>query len=216
MEAEIDKQDFARQVEVPEVYYGVVKWGYGWVFPKKDHLTIGIAGLYRHNPDIKKAFTDFLENDLGLSSRITMKGFYLPFGSYSKQPGEGNILLVGDAAGLVDPITGEGIAFAMQSGQFAALSIAEAIKKNEPATAYRIYRKKLKKITRTIDHANYVKHLIYPEFSKRVLIKGLASSTDKHSIKYYMDLLADEISYPQYIGRLFRKSGKRIFRLIVS
>ncbi len=216
MEAEIDKQVFARKVDVPEIYYGVVNWGYGWVFPKKEQLTVGIAGLYRHNRDIKKAFADFLHHDLGYAGQVKMKGYYLPFGSYSKQPGKGNILLVGDAAGLVDPITGEGIAFAMQSGQFAARAITEARHSNKPASAYRIYRKKLTTITRTIDHANYVKHLIYPEFSERILLKGLATSTDKYSIKYYMDLLADEISYPQFVGRLFRKSGKRIFRLLVN
>jgi len=216
MEAEIDRKDFARSVDVPEIYCGSIKWGYGWIFPKKDRLTVGIVGLYKYNPNIKKVFQDFLENDLGLSADIDMKGYYLPFGRYSKKPGKGSKLLVGDAAGLVDPVTGEGIAFAMQSGQFAAQSIIEAQNINDPESAYRFYKKKLKKITRTLSHANFVKHLIYPEFSMRLLVKGLASSRDKYSIKYYIDLLADDISYPQYIGRLIRKSGKRIFKLLVT
>jgi len=217
MEAEIDRDVFSRSVNLPEIYYGSIKWGYGWVFPKKDCITVGIAGLYKHNKDIKSVFLKFLEDDLGLSSSsVEMKGYYLPFGQYNKNLAKGSVLLVGDAAGLVDPITGEGIAFAMESGQFAAESILEAEQANNPASAGAFYTRKIKKITRCIDHANYVKYLIYPEFFKRILVKGLAASTDKYSIRYYLDLLADEISYPQFISRLLRKSGLKIVRLAVG
>ncbi len=214
MEAEIDRDAFGRHVHLPEIYYGSVEWGYGWVFPKKDRITVGIAGLYKHNKDIKKLFVNFLQNDLGLSTDVAMKGYYLPFGQYNKKLAKGSVLLVGDAAGLVDPITGEGIAFALESGQMAAQSIIEASQADDPQSACVLYKNKVKKITRCIDHANYVKYLIYPEFFKRLLIKGLATSTDKNSIRYYLDLMADDITYPQYISRLIKKSGKKIVKLM--
>jgi len=214
MEAEIDRAAFPRAVNLPEIYYGSVEWGYGWVFPKKNRITVGIAGLYKHNKDIKTLFHRFLQNDLGVSPDVTMKGYYLPFGHYNKNLAKGSVLLVGDAAGLVDPITGEGIAFAMESGQMAAQSIIEASRAHDPDTASGYYKDRVKKITRCIDHANYVKYLIYPAFFKRLLVKGLASSTDKNSIRYYLDLMADDITYPQYISRLFRKSGKKIVKLM--
>ena len=102
----------------------------------------------------------------------------------------------------------------MESGQMAAQSIIEANKVHNPDSASDYYKDRIKKITRCIDHANYVKYLIYPAFFKRLLVKGLASSTDKNSIRYYLDLMADDITYPQYISRLFRKSGKKIVKLM--
>jgi flavin-dependent dehydrogenase len=38
----------------PEIYLGVSKWGYGWIFPKRLTLTVGIAGLWRKNPNLKE------------------------------------------------------------------------------------------------------------------------------------------------------------------
>jgi len=103
----------------PEIHFGAARWGYGWVFPKKGCATIGIGGLYCKNPDLMSGFQDFLLQRCGHKPSGRIKGHFLPFGDYRAQPGENNILLVGDAAGLVDSITGEGIAFAMQSGEAA-------------------------------------------------------------------------------------------------
>ena len=54
-------------------------------------------------------------------------GCPIPYGNYLKKPYYKNIFLVGDAAGFVDPLMGEGIAYAMQSGAFAASVINKAI-----------------------------------------------------------------------------------------
>ncbi len=144
LEIEIPINDKYKRIDDPEIYFGVVRWGYGWVFPKKDTLTTGIGGLHEKNEDIKKEFLDFLKMRFGEVPEVKIKGNYLPFGNYREQPGGNNILLCGDAAGLVDPITGEGIAFAMQSGHFAALSIIDVLKKNTSMTVLDLYIEKYK------------------------------------------------------------------------
>ncbi|PIV88142.1 MAG: geranylgeranyl reductase, partial [Hydrogenophilales bacterium CG17_big_fil_post_rev_8_21_14_2_50_63_12] len=84
------------------------------------------GGLHAKNPALKKVFHGFLAARFGSVPEGRIKGHYLPFGDYRKVPGRRNVLLCGDAAGLVDPITGEGIAFAMLSGLYAAEAIIEA------------------------------------------------------------------------------------------
>ncbi|VAV89639.1 Geranylgeranyl/isoprenyl reductase [hydrothermal vent metagenome] len=106
--------------------FDAAAWGYGWQFPKRAGHTIGICGLQACNPDMKAHLTAYPER-LGQGENARVKGHFLPFGDFRRKPGRGNILLVGDAAGLVDPITGEGIAYALQSGRMAALAVHRAI-----------------------------------------------------------------------------------------
>ena len=143
LEIEIPREDVQSDVTIPEIYFGVVKWGYGWVFPKSDTITVGLGGIWRKNPHIKQQFQSFLEQRFGSISTIPFRGHFLPLHRYRHASGKSAILLAGDAAGLVEPITGEGIAFAMQSGQFAAQAILEAAENNRPTLAYAIYRKKI-------------------------------------------------------------------------
>ena len=45
LEIEVDRTLVKKQISDPEIYFGVVRWGYGWVFPKKKTLTIGVGGM---------------------------------------------------------------------------------------------------------------------------------------------------------------------------
>lgn len=110
---------------------GAANWGYGWSFPKRGSHTVGVGGVHSRNPDLKARMHAYMAAlDLPPDTRI--KGQYLPFGQARKTPGRDNVLLAGDAAWLVDPVTGEGIAYAMKSGQQAALAAAEALARHEP------------------------------------------------------------------------------------
>ena len=110
-----------------QVSFGAVKGGYGWSFPKRHSTTVGVGGPVALTPDMRPGLDRYL-SDCGIpSTACTVKGHLLPVGDFRAVPGQGAVLLAGDAAGLVDPVTGEGIAHAMQSGQFAALSALEAL-----------------------------------------------------------------------------------------
>src|SRR5262249_40556693 len=50
-----------RTIVDPEIYFGLIDWGYGWVFPKRDTLTVGVGGSLRKNPDLMASFKDFLQ-----------------------------------------------------------------------------------------------------------------------------------------------------------
>jgi len=103
---------------------GVVPYGYGWVFPKREHLSIGILTMRSDRTNLNERFDPYMRF-LGITSPLRMErhGSLIPVTTRSGPFAFGRILLAGDAAGFVDPVTCEGITFAIQSGQIAARSL---------------------------------------------------------------------------------------------
>jgi len=104
---------------------------YGWVFPKREHLAIGVAGAGVHMRALRPTFDRFyksMEKKLGIPLTLEKRRTCFLGGD-----GLGSVnvvdraILIGDAAGFVDPMMGEGITYAMQSGIFAADVIDNAI-----------------------------------------------------------------------------------------
>ena len=104
--------------------------GYGWLFPGADgqaNVGIGIGmGGTRHSAPLRgdlDRFTALLRSrgDLGEGADIgPVVGGWLRMGGTGTPPAAGNVLLVGDAAGLINPLQGEGIGPGMVSGRLAA------------------------------------------------------------------------------------------------
>lgn len=208
LEMELPQSVINPPIDIPEISFGYINWGYGWIFPKQGTLTVGLAGLYKKNQDIKAAFERYLISKFGYVPDVKMQGHFLPFGKYRKQPGEWNIMLCGDAAGLVDPITGEGIAYAMQSGNLAAKAACKALKYNSPELAYRYYLLDYTKLSHPIAVANLLKLLIFPALANKLFVRVLPQT--KSIPNGYFDLLAGEISYDQYARMLLCKLWKRM------
>lgn len=196
LEIEVPRQAANTDVTIPEIYFGVVNWGYAWVFPKSDTLTVGAGGVWQKNPQLIPVFQEFLRQRFGASLDIPLKGHYLPFCRYRRAPGRGAVLLVGDAAGLVEPITGEGIAFAMQSGQFAAEAILEAAQQGDPARAFTHYRRAYRRFTGMFDLAHLMCYCLFPRPMEALFAKTLPTS--QRLLARQMDLLADDIDYPEF------------------
>jgi menaquinone-9 beta-reductase len=115
-------------VEFPVLSLGYVRYGYGWIFPNRERWVVGIGGLNRKNKNLMARFRAFLSDyNLGDIDSQAVQGYPLPFGNSLSQPYYGNILLAGDAAGLVDPMLGEGIYQAHRSGELAAQAVIESL-----------------------------------------------------------------------------------------
>jgi geranylgeranyl reductase family protein len=115
-------------LEFPILSFGYLRYGYSWIFPNKDRLVVGIGGLERKNKDLPGKFEKFLSDyNLGGIDSYKIQGYPLPFGNSLSTPFYRNILLVGDAAGLVDPMLGEGIYQAHKSGELAAKAIIDTL-----------------------------------------------------------------------------------------
>jgi flavin-dependent dehydrogenase len=111
--------------------------GYAYVFPKRDHVNVGIGYVMDHfrahvnaRPyDLQRQFVDRLRQRgvvTGKSVRANFTPFIIPVGGPLPLPGRGRVLLAGDAGGFVNGFTAEGIYYAMVSGEHAARALLEA------------------------------------------------------------------------------------------
>lgn len=100
--------------------------GYGWVFPKGDHLNIGLGGWKHIGPKLRHKLHQLVEfYGFDPADLWGVRGHHLPIRSKGSQLVDGNVLLVGDAAGALDPLTAEGIYGAIWTGQAAAEHLSQ-------------------------------------------------------------------------------------------
>ena len=115
--------------------FAPIAGGYGWLFPKGDHINVGVGGFVPKdgpaaaNPErmsyesvTRGLLESYTRQKLGVelgAVQAHVSGQHLGLGGHGYVP-RGRVLLAGDAAGLVDPLTGEGIFSAIKSGQAAA------------------------------------------------------------------------------------------------
>ncbi|MCP3768374.1 MULTISPECIES: geranylgeranyl reductase family protein [unclassified Streptomyces] len=139
----VDQVDLGLEAEIPvpdtvaEDWKGrvLIDWGpmpgsYGWVFPKGDTLTVGVISRRGEGAATKRYLEDFIGR-LGLAGfEPSISSGHLTRCRTDDSPlSRGRVLVCGDAAGLLEPWTREGISFALRSGRLAgewAVRIAEA------------------------------------------------------------------------------------------
>lgn len=212
LEMEVPLSNEVPPISEPEIYFGLLDWGYGWVFPKGKTLTAGVGGRLKRNPKMREDFEKFLTQRFGRVPAAKIKGHFIPFGDFRKTPGRGNVLLCGDAAGLVEPITGEGIAFAMLSGFFAAEGIKEASSAGQPLSALGFYEKRYATIANSFHQANSLRYLLFPKACQFLFSKVLPHS---QSIpRRHMDLMADDLSHGDYVRFILKKSGSGALKML--
>jgi len=211
IEAPFDPQNPPENVV--DVDFSAADWGYGWSFPKRMTTTLGVGGINAKNPAMKQKLRDFLMHNQG-KDEWRVKGQYLPFGDFRRRPGRKNILLAGDAAGLVDPVTGEGIALAMHSGELAAQAAIRAVRQNVATSALRHYKRALKPTHRALRQAKIWRLLMFPKPMRGVFQSALASGTGLQEI--YLNILAGKAEYKDIKGALVSRAPKAVFRMLRS
>jgi len=105
------------------VDFGVVPRGFGWIFPKGDHCNVGLYTYDARFPLFPQQLRRYVQESLERSDLSKIVGCPIGMGGWARKPRRGRIPLVGDAAGLCEPVLGEGIYYAIKSGQIAAASI---------------------------------------------------------------------------------------------
>lgn len=92
--------------------------GYMYLFPNPEGCVIGYGDMNTHKHEFQRRI-----KETGLPDTDKQKGAYLPIFDNMEYPMKENMILIGDAGGYVDSISGEGIFYAIQTGAFAAMSI---------------------------------------------------------------------------------------------
>lgn len=128
-----------KEGDLLEFYFDAYPYGYGWVFPLRGAFSIGVGGLHQGRAQTGKAFTDFLKR-LGSPEDGCYSGSPIPCRGIARRLGSKRILYAGDAGGLGEAFSGEGIFYAVRSGQLAADTVADALQGALRGPVHRAYR----------------------------------------------------------------------------
>jgi geranylgeranyl reductase family protein len=204
LEATVPYADLPTQLPAGDAHHDLVfdfaplPGGYGWLFPKGDHINIGVGAFApsegttdAHLKAVTRTLLEhYSQHKLGIDKLPHITGQALGMGGHAYIP-QGRVLLAGDAAGLVDPLTGEGIHSALVSGQAAAGAILTG--SNIAAE----YARRLQPLQQTLAFSYRAARAFYaePERGFRVmrtpLLRGLVLKT-----------YADGLPHTKLLGRL--------------
>ncbi len=162
-----------------EIYPWIMEHGYGWCFPKRNEISLGIGYTLKYGvQNIRDAWKKFVERferekdivldiDRVRAHRVSLAKFDGPLTTR-------RIMLVGDAAGLASPVTGEGIYYAIKSGIIAG-QVASEVVRNKDYRLIRGYEKRLKRELKTeFSATNFVSSVVYKSYRNVELICELA------------------------------------------
>jgi geranylgeranyl reductase family protein len=128
--ARVNKKKYAGRIVLE---FGVVPGGYAWVFPKGDHVNVGVGGWGAIGPRARDHLRVLCErHGIDPDDVTDVRGHRLPMRRPGTRLARGKTLLVGDAAGLVDPVSGDGMYEAFVSSRLAADAIADVLEGRAP------------------------------------------------------------------------------------
>jgi geranylgeranyl reductase family protein len=167
----VDPPQLAAFTDMARFDLGLAPEGYAWVFPKKDHLSIGIGSCRRGGVNLRPTLDRYLPM-VGIhgGEKIERHGFFIPASPRGTELARNRILLAGDAAGFADPLTGEGIGLAIRSGQIAADALSEARLVNADVCAF--YNTGIsRRILPELRHSRLLAKLVYgfPRLRNRMM-----------------------------------------------
>jgi geranylgeranyl reductase family protein len=124
---EILEENFDNRVI--RIDWGTLPSGYAWIFPKTESVNIGVGAPVAIGRDLRRYLHEFLSRERILKAdpvdveSLNVTGHKLPSFTERTRLREGNVLVVGDAAGLIEPFTGDGISHGIHSGRLAAEAV---------------------------------------------------------------------------------------------
>ena len=168
-----------------------VAGGYGWIFPHRGYYSVGIGGLSSSLPHPRQAMRCFLmENGFPEASRLS--GHLIPQGGNRRRVARGRVLLAGDAAGFVDPFTGEGIYYALASGKIAG----EMVDDVPAAIVARSYESRIEKeFGRDLGYALFFSRIMHSH--PRIFLRILAR--EEKVLERYLEVGAGQMSYRNFM-----------------
>ena len=175
--------------------FGGMPKGYGWIFPKRDHLNVGIYSPFGGTA-LRQHLMEFIDRypALRLRRRIEYRGYAIPLRNKAGVFERGPVVLLGDAAGLAESVFGEGIYFALKS---AALAARAELARDGGA--------------HSMQYTQLVRHELLPELrAANLLAKGLFTFQEfafRHAVcndrinQFFAGLLSGDTGYRECLRK---------------
>jgi geranylgeranyl reductase family protein len=191
-EVRVPPATLAKFAGAPMFLFGEVPFGYLWIFPKGDHLSVGIGALLPRPGMLQNKLHSVMANWGIPLEGAALRGHPLPINLRRARIATARTLLVGDAAGLLDPLSGEGIRPAIKSGRLAA----EAILSGRPGEYAAAVERRIGRDRYPALFLALLFHLL-PDLC---FVFGACNPITTHA---FMDLLSDRIGYVNLVLQTF-------------
>ena len=212
LDADLEPAPGAEDLSTTAVFdFGVVPNGYAWSFPKRGVHSIGVGTTHAKFPEIHEHLASFRMRHPALSGGriLHQRGAPLPFWT-GHQPLDGDgVTLVGDAAGLVDPLSGEGISYAVRSGRMLAPFARDFVRGDRRALAgydELVRREIASEFAYALRLANFF--FAHPSFSYRFGIRNPWMS------ELFARMIAGQVRYHEIHDYARNTVPGRIFRMV--
>ncbi|MFW9921230.1 MAG: NAD(P)/FAD-dependent oxidoreductase [Candidatus Thorarchaeota archaeon] len=216
LEAEVGEETVTRICGVPydkegatiHIYFGPVPYGYVWCFPKRSVLSIGAGCRQDKAQNMRANFMAWFERfkkEHNIQPKILSdSAARLPFLRAAKRTAMGRTILVGDAAGFVNPFDGEGIQMAIKSGIIAGPVLLKAIESNEPNTLKEYEKEWKAQFNETLGVGRKVASLLFKSEKNMETICRLGAEDEViNEIMYRM--IASDGSYSAHYKNLVKR-----------
>jgi len=217
----------------PAVKRDAAPEGYAYIFPKRDHVNIGIGYVLSYFREQVDRAPYELQRDLvsrlrargvvvGASVRDNFTPFLIPIGGPLPRPGRGRVLLAGDAGGFVNAFTAEGIYYAMVSGDLAARTIAAspasspsvARRRSTPGDLADVYRRAVdKEIGAELRDSVLIQRYLFGD-RRRIAAAITAAPREARMTKLILDLVTGRRSYRDVRRRMLLRAPLLASRLV--
>jgi flavin-dependent dehydrogenase len=180
---------------------GFKPWGYAWLFPKAHVLSIGIVVPGGQAPAMKRRVDHYIERlGLGAAEAEIRRGHKIRFRRGGERIAGGRVLLAGDAAGLADEFTEEGISYAIHSGRLAARAVLGALAGTGNLSRYE--REVDLEIMPELRAARTIGHMFYGMLGRAPRPWMLASARLGFLWNAFFAVQRGESTYAREVGRI--------------
>jgi geranylgeranyl reductase family protein len=203
-----------------DLYFGIVEIGYGWCFPLRKSLNIGIGCRVDKAKGLRCKWDQFISYiEKTKNCRLEVMGrtaARVPFGALMERHVARRSMLIGDAAGLVSSVSGEGISYAIESGILSADVAVDAVREKSPVLVKK-YEQVLKhELLKELNDMRSLTRMLYKSNANIELICKIVDE-DPVMREYLTDILARVKPYSnlwnQIRKRMMFRHPLKAFRL---
>jgi flavin-dependent dehydrogenase len=198
--------------------------GYAYIFPKRDHVNVGIGYVLDHYRnaidvppyDLQREFVDDLRRRgvmEGESVRSNFTPFIIPVGGPLGKPGRGRVLLAGDAGGFVNGFTAEGIYYAMVSGDLAARTVISTPARAMKTIARRYQRAVRREVGAELRDSVLIQRYLFKDH-RRIADVINGASEERELTRLILDFAVGRLSYATLRWRMLRRVPRLAAHLV--